>query len=669
MLNILNHKKYSGVIGRLNRVLHDVKVLIITSVIGISFTSCGDWIDVVPDGVATIDMAFNSRSQALRYLTTCYSYMPKNGGPSDPTVLGGDDMWARIVADLSGRFNTDPLEISAGRQNATSPILGRWNDLYRGLRICNTFLENIRNLSKAPDLQPWERDMWIAEATVLKAYFHYCLVQMYGPVPLIRENFPVDVDVHSVKVVREPVDDCIAYIVELLDEACEGNKLLMEVGDPAGELGRITKPIALSLKAKVLVMAASPLFNCNEQQATLRNHDGTQLFSQDENQRLEKWRLAMEACKEAIDACAEAGIILYEFENLGDRHTPEMALDVTLRNAFNLAWNSEIIWANTQMISTASLIGGMIAMSMPRLTDQFLANNICKWFGVPLKIAHEFYTCNGVPLEEDNTRDLEELYNLRTATEEDALYIREGRTTVDLHFDREPRFYAWIGFDGGVWFGADRITDENPSTLRYLGFKAGEVDGEGLGSTGYIAKKHVPYRAQLQANNSISSLTYPWPIIRLSDLYLMYAEAINEFEGPNGANSVNLFKYIDLVRERAGLKGVKYAWDTYTNNPKYNNQTGMRAIIHQERLIELCYEGQRFWDIRRWRTAPDYYQIPQEGWDLTASTGDGSEEEVNRIFYTPHLLAELNFRLRDYFWPIRNDEIDVNPNLVQNIGW
>jgi hypothetical protein len=154
---------------------------------------------------------------------------------------------------------------------------------------------------------------------------------------------------------------------------------------------------------------------------------------------------------------------------------------------------------------------------------------------------------------------------------------------------------------------------------------------------------------------------YPWPIIRLADLYLLYAEAINEAEGPNGANSSELFKYIDLVREAAGLEGVKYSWDNYTDSQKYNDQEGMRQIIRRERLIELSLEGQRFWDLRRWKKVTEEYAKGIKGYKINES--DPAK------FYQQVLLFDQKFAFRDYFWPIATSVIENNRNIVQNIGW
>jgi len=632
------------------------KVFILIVVIG--FNSCNDFLDVVPDGMPTIDMAFKSRIQTLKYLATCYSHMPIHGHPSNnPALLGCDEIWTEILAS-GARMTYNGYYIGLGRQNAAAPLLEQWGAMYLALRDCNIFLENV---GIVPDLQEWERNQWIAEVKVLKAYYHFCLVQMYGPVPLIRENLPIDVDISKVKVEREPVDDCFQYIVELLDEAIDEEMLPPIVYDVASEYGRITKSIALSLKAKILVTAASPLYNGNSDQATLQNRDGTKLFNTTPDPT--KWEKAVVACKEAIDACHETGIELYYFPNIGTvRVGDTITTQMSLRNAFNERYNCEIIWANMQSI-TGTDRNGLQHMSAAKLDNQWRDSFMFGAFlNAPIKIANMFYTDKGVPIEDDKDRDAGKLYDFREAQEADKLYVRMGETTVDMHFDREPRFYAWLGFDRGIWFGQGRINDN--SELWTLYCRNGELDGvlSGYGPyTGFFIKKYVYYMNTIPNLSSYSTTRYPWPLMRLSDLYLLYAEAINEAEGPNGANSSELFEYINRVRTRAGLEGVKDSWDKYTNNPKYNNQLGMRQIIQRERMIELSFEGQRFWDMRRWKIAQQLYQTPIDAWNTKGSDRDA--------YYTRRVVSEPKFGIRDYFWPISDSDILNNRNLVQNIGW
>jgi hypothetical protein len=171
----------------------------------------------------------------------------------------------------------------------------------------------------------------------------------------------------------------------------------------------------------------------------------------------------------------------------------------------------------------------------------------------------------------------------------------------------------------------------------------------------------VNIESQQTSGGQFSASRYVWPAFRLPDLYLLYAEAINEAEGPNGTNSAEMFKYIDLVRAKNGLEGVKDSWDKYVGVAKYSTQDGMRKIIQRERLIELALEGQRFWDIRRWMTAPTEYAKGIYGWRLKESSAEG--------YYQPLLLYNQTFGIRDYFWPIATLYIERNTNLVQNIGW
>ena len=620
------------------------------------FNACSDWLDVVPEGVATIDMAFNSRVETFKYLGSCYSYMPRNGNPaSDPAMLGGDEMWT-FIDESQKFFEWYGLYYAQGMQNATAPLFDYWGSLYQGLRDCNIFLDNV---DKTPDLPEWERNQWVAEVKVLKAYYHFYLVQMYGPIPLIRENLPMDVDVSTVKVVREPVDDCFQYIVDLLDEAITNDFLPQTVLDVSLELGRITKPVAMALKAKVLVTAASPLFNGNSEQATLKNKppDNRQLFNTTPDPA--KWQKAVVACKEAIEACRDADMELHTYRQGINRHTDTINTQLSLREAFTQRWNSEIIWANTQSICDGGT-RGMQTYVMPTLNPAIINAYNRMVLGVPMKMAAMFYTDHGVPLTEDNTRDAANLYQLRTGKSAEKQYVKTGYVTIDMHFDREPRFYAWVGFDGGIWYGQGRDRPDDDFwtlELRYGGLSSW------IWSTGYLPKKYVPYTNVITSATVVPSSTpYPWPIMRLSDLYLLYAEAINEAEGSTGTNSAEMFKYIDLVRERAGLKGVRESWDTYTNSSKYNNQSGMREIIQQERMIELCFEGHRFWDVRRWKTAPKvYHNNAIDGWNYFEGNPDA--------YYTRRTLYTQKFGIRDYFWPIRNSDITNNPNLVQNIGW
>ncbi|WNH10983.1 RagB/SusD family nutrient uptake outer membrane protein [Thalassobellus suaedae] len=146
--------------------------------------------------------------------------------------------------------------------------------------------------------------------------------------------------------------------------------------------------------------------------------------------------------------------------------------------------------------------------------------------------------------------------------------------------------------------------------------------------------------------------------MRLADLYLLYAETLNEANG----TSSEVKKYLDLIRERAGLLGVDDSWANFSTNPsKPQTKEGLRDIIHQERSIELAFEGSRYWDIRRWKTAPIIMNNDVLAWDQTKETAE--------LYSKPRVLFSQKFGIKDYFLPIKDSYIIRNRNLVQNLGW
>ena len=197
--------------------------------------------------------------------------------------------------------------------------------------------------------------------------------------------------------------------------------------------------------------------------------------------------------------------------------------------------------------------------------------------------------------------------------------------------------------------------------------KAGQIAGRALDNysiTGYFAKKLVSYKLIMrQGQDTGNTISYAFPIIRLADLYLLYAEALNECKSvPDN----EVYEYIQKVRDKAGLDketgGLVETWVEYSNNPtKPTTKSGMREIIRRERLIELSFEGQRFYDLRRWRLAMQYLNQPIRGWNVS------QKDELG--YYQVNYIATRRFLLKDYFWPISNADLYKNDKLVQSPQW
>jgi len=632
-----------------------VRIILAASLLG----SCS-YLDVVPDNVATIDYAFRLRSQAEKYLFTCYSYLPSYASwAANPALLSGDEIWF-FYPTAEAYYGKPPSnwEVARGNQSVISPYLDYFGGrnggkpLFQAIRDCNTFLANI---DYVPDIQEEERTKWISEVTFLKAYYHWFLLRMYGPIPIIDENLPISSGTDEVAVSRQPVDTCFNYITSLIDKALPG--LPDQIEDRVNDLGRINKPIALAIKARVLVTAASPLFNGNSAYGNFKDKDGTALFNTTVD--IQKWQLAVDACKTAIDFCEAQGHELYHFNPAVNTYKigPEMQIQMDIRHAVCDKWNAEVIWG-----ASNSMVGSLQQYAQPYLDPSVsITNGNTRPYGEyapPLKIAEQFYTAHGVPIEEDKTWDYNQRYDLRTATEEDKLYIKPGYTTAVLHFNREPRFYADLGFDGGVWYGQGKFDEKNTWHVEGKSGQFSGVRGGGEYSiTGYYVKKLIHFQSVLQTNGTYSIQSYPWPIMRLADLYLYYAEALNEI-----GNQEEALTWINQVRLRAGIPTVQDAWQQYAKQSNaYQSQDGLRKIIHQERLIEMAFEGGRYWDLLRWKEAASVSSGSIMGWDV-------KQTDVN-YYYRPTVLFSRSFRPKDYFWPIREQDLIVNSKLVQNPGW
>ena len=636
------------------------------------FCSCkDDYLDVIPDNIPTIDLAFNNRASALKFLATCYTYIPEHANVvQNFSMLAGDEIWYYAENDFYMNNETS-FRLAKGMQNVSDPYLNYWeggrgapHSLFNALRDCNIFLDN---LVTVPGLEEQERLRWLDEVKVLKAFYHFWLLQMYGPIPIVENNISVGASAEETNVFRAPVDDVVNYLVQLLDEVIEGDNLPGVINYIYTEQGRVTMPVAKALKAKILVLNASPIFNGNSDFNSLVDTQGNSLVNQTYDP--QKWVLAKDALLDAIQSAESNGHQLYQFNQqipINGELSEEIILELSQRAAITESFNTEIIWAYGP-----EWTGDLQMWCQPRWTaDHSALFGYTKKSHAPtLNMVETFYTNNGVPIDEDVTWNYGSRYDVVSTPLLDdnnenyhEFYIEDNYSTSKLHTYREPRFYSTIGFDGGKWFSLETT---NINNIPYLDAKAGALSGkqgfEIYSITGYFAKKLVHYENVISQEGSTIK-GYSFPIFRLSDLYLMYSEALNEVkESPDS----EVYEYIQKVRDKAGLDiggDLVNTWQLYSNSPsKPSTKEGMRDIIQQERMIELALEGHRYWDLRRWKLADEYFSLPIRGWNIFRPDVEGFYE-VENIYYR-------NYLIKDYLWPISQNELLRNPNLIQNPGW
>lgn len=630
------------------------------------FSSC-DYLDLIPDNMPTIESSFSNRATAEKFLFNCYSYRPAWGDlERDPAITGSDEIWCFYPKAIFTTFS--PCRIQRGEMTVTNPILNFWDGqwsakaLYVGIRDCNIFLESI---GQVRDMTDMEKSRWIAEVKFLKAYYHYYLWKCYGPIPIVDKNLPVSASTDEVKVYRDKSDDVVDYIDNLIMEALpdlpDYKDMIM-----ATEAGRVDKQIALSIRAEMLVTAASPLYNGNTDMASIVDNRGTVLFNQVYDN--EKWKRAADACKEAIESCEKAGKKLYtEIDALTESQDDFIKQQIMLRQVICDRWNSELIWGGTNSDCTQRSY-----LSTPRLVyfDPSYINTTPAQWCPTMKAIEAYYSSNGVPIDEDKEWQdslwYDHRYQIRPqpSTGREKFIVKEGKQTVYLHYNREPRFYAYVSFDQGVFYGCGKYDIDNCYYANYLKLNgySGFVGGSLYPQTGMGMKKLASFKNAVDAHQVAPAEFYPFPVMRLADLYLLYAEAVNEYENSDSARAVAC-EYVDKVRARAGLEGVVDSWQKYSINPdKPSTQAGMREIIRRERRIEFSFEGKRYWDIRRWKEI-DELNVQPKGWNIMG--------EVPEDFYKVVNVAEVPVEAttKDYFMPIKEQDIITNTNLVQNYGW
>lgn len=661
------------------------------SILLFSFIGCNKYLDILPDDKPVLEDAFKDRYNAEKYLFTCYGSLPSFVDPMTSLGLtGGGDIIYDEKNTGGGLSSGPPAPMMAFLKgnNVANPYVNFWDgrngakNLWEGIRHCNIFLDNIRVEDGGPrDMEEHLREQWIAEVKTIKAYLHFYLFQLYGPIPIVDEVIPISAKGEEIDIHRAPVDEVVNYIVNTLDEAIV-NLPTVNGLDVVSEYGRFTKTIARSIKAKTLILAASPIFNNNNYYSGFKDSRGTELFPTGDSQA--RWERALQASDEAVRSAEADGVRILVTTDGGNNairginstniNDTTKAM-VSLRQAVTEPWNEEIIWGTNENTRRLQQWSTMLS------NDEWFnlagsgGADIGQRHAPTMNVVEDFYSSHGVPIDEDADWDKNGWYKNRYLTqlpdlEHRKYFIKTGQETAILHFNRSIRFYASVGFDGGIWEGREKpLTEASfPNFMRYSGsgFKHGVTYG-GYSQSGYLAKKlsHLS-TTYTETRITLVHQPYSFPIIRLADMYLLLAESLNEVGGPGKTDSQgqNAFYYLDKIRERSGMEGVVESWSKYAL-PQYktkpNDVNGLRDIIRQERFNELAFEGHYYYDVRRWLMAEELFNKPILGWN--------KEGENKADFYNVRVLLQPRFSMRDYLMPLNTNTLLQGKNLVQNPGW
>ena len=641
-------------------------------------TSC-NYLDVIPPAQADFDDTMKDESATLGFLYSCYGYVPR----STPfAVLQYEQSADEIVQPLMWGYS--PQQLAWGTVSASTVDASIWNASYNQLGQLHRF-ENLLGELHPTGVTEEDKVEYRAEAKFLDAYYHFRVLAAYGPCPIVSSL--VDPNITNTQIPgRSHFDYCVNYIVNLLDEASKD----LPATRPTDELGRATSVIAKSLKARVLLYAASPLWNGSFFKSGWQNTVETEGYGKElvsNKYDPAKWQRALTACQEALAAAKAAGHKLFDLETankkaerdeIGLPFVPGKESDTEenklfkervrifqyLTNTTEGDGNKEIIWG--MRIADDENNGG--AYAWYTLPVRLLKKSDGSWhYGgyashAPTSnaVAH-FYTENGkLPEYDSNFPNKSEWYKrFYPGTTSPALANGTMDTEdvkndiIKLHGNREARFYAWIAFDGCQY--QQKISNGEPM---WLNFKNSHTNGyssenaRNIAGTGYLTRKFIDPNIKFKSDGNWQWSATRRPLIRMAELYLNLAECYAAL-----GQTKEALDNLNIIRDRAGVPGLKTS--------DINDKMSLTDWVRNERFVELYFEGHRYYDIRRWCIAP---QVLKAGvrYGLNGLPLNPSFEEFN----TPTKVDQpFLWNDRQYLLPIQSTELYSDPQLVQAPGY
>ena len=612
------------------------------------FVSSCDYLgvsDQLAGGLQNTEQVFDNVSYTKRWYANVFAGIPDYSGINSVNVGAFKNPWTGMCDELVVGYGNSSKYNNSDR-NAANMGFHRYGDCYKYIRQANIFLQKAHPImttgTQGDQLLEDELTQMKANVRFMRAFYHYLLFEQYGPIILVKDkiyNATEDQDVP-----RNTVDEVIEYIDSELTAVA--SELTQEpIFEDKDYRAWPTKGVALAVRAKLWLYAASPLLNGGYREAlSVTNPDGTRLFPDYD---AGKWEKALAACNDFIDY-AEAG--RYElYKEYKDDNGAVIDPDKSVYNLFQ-KYTHEIIWATAN-----NDWGGMNGDAFDRRIAPRCEKNGLGSTGVTQELVDAFYMKDGFPVSAtaylpQSTLYQEEGYGTYKDQNDNFSKKYTNVTVSNRYLNREPRFYNTVFFNGRQWpVSCNQV-------LFYNGGNSGVQEGQAT-LTGYMLFKRFNRSVSL-TNPGVASQFRPSIIFRLADFYLMYAEAANEVN-PNDAR---VLKYLNLVRERAGLPDIE------TLNPAIRgNQELQRAAIQRERQIELATEGQRYFDVRRWMIADKNGEGRQNGYvhGMNVRGESNDKEDFNRIVEA----SQIVFNRKMYLYPMPDSEMRKTKNLVQNPGW
>ena len=546
-------------------------------------TGCNkNYLEKPQGGTFTVDTVFHTKLNADAAIAQMYNLSIPTWFPTTvandmprPDMVTDELYFIHPSYDWVGQ-TWNQASYTTGNETIDATIdRGGFGSHYLAIRQANLVLKNIDEVKDADD--SWKQQVK-GQALFCRAMQHFELFRQYGGIPIVTDPLS---GTENIKIRRSSVASTVDSIVAWCDNAAA----LLPPGWGAADYGRVTSLAAKALKARVLLYAASPLYNTpptmqgDVQGARYGGAQDTVLAYPDYDK--ERWHTAANAAKAVLDAASASGVAIY---NTGKPettpHDDSYAGLGDYEAVSNVYGNSELILVNTtNMDANGGFLWGNWITSKVREAQWAVKNN------VPVEFLQQYQKRDGSQWT----------LPLNSSGDDFPAWI-QGQNL-------DPRFYQTVLYDG-MWYNSTRgvlayyIGDGGQYPTTDFGKSDAGEDGYALETYKFIARI-----------DNFSDKHFAWPVFRLAEFYLSYAEALNEYQGPTGDPE----SYINQIRQRAGMPPVSTG-----------SIDDFRSAVQNERTIEFAYEGHRLNDLQRWLKAYTVLNTALHGIQTQANAGSGT---------------------------------------------
>lgn len=536
-------------------------------------TSC-DFMDCDESDNYTLQEIQGSYNRVKQFVTSIYGYLPSDFCNTHGAMLDA------TTDDAIHVYESSAIQrIVNGTWSANYTVDDKFAYYYNAIHDANYYLTTLSGLTfdtweNGDDYQDWMQnyDNYQYQVRFLRAYFYFELVRRYQNVPLITKPLS---QTETNQIEPSSAQEVLKFIINECTEIAP--KLPIKSTSIAqAENGRATRAMAMALKSRAALYAASPLYSTNGDNA--------------------KWTEAAKASHDIIASAGELGLGLDTYANLFKSKN----------------YNSkEVI--------------------------------LCRPTGTSKTFEQANYPM-GVTGGNTTTCPTENLASAFEMKDGRAFNWNDPTMKANQYKERDPRFYLTIVHNGMLW-PAKKAVDISEGGANGLPLTNATT-------TGYYLRKYVDNSISFEAGSTTAATHHNWILFRYAEVLLNYAEAMIHVNGncdyKDATYTMSAREALNAVRKRAGIPEVAAC-----------SQDEFLMRVKHERRVEMAFEGQRFWDLRRWKNLDETKNI----YAVRITHHDGV------LSYEKTLLSERSVSNKLYFYPIANVELFKNKKLVQNSGW